>query len=77
LFYKDSSKFLRESLICSPLRQLTHLALLGVKNSGPSSVKVVAWLHDHSDCRSAIQRRRMTIWPQPWFIQHTAVPKTD
>ena len=39
-FDHDSSKFLKESISSSPLRQLTHLGLLGIKNYGPS---VLIW----------------------------------
>ena len=37
-FERDSSKFLKESISSSPLRQLTHLGLLGIKNYGLSSM---------------------------------------
>jgi len=40
-FDHDSSKFLKESISSSPLRQLTHLGLLGIKNYGPSSVNTI------------------------------------
>jgi len=40
-FERDSSKFLKESISSSPLRQLTHLGLLGIKNYGLSSVNTV------------------------------------
>jgi len=41
-FDHDSGKFLKESISSSPLRQLTHLGLLGIKNYGPSSVKLTS-----------------------------------